>query len=127
MVVPKTKWKKHKVKHWFLSDTIDLIRHKRKLYKAMKHNPSDIHVRQEYRHVSNLVRSKTRHDTKEKAAAMSQSQSSNPKLFWRWANSVKRHRDTLSPLRGTSLMILVKLIFSIIIANLFLLLKISLV
>ena len=28
MAVPKTKWKKHKVKHWFHSDTIDLIHHK---------------------------------------------------------------------------------------------------
>ena len=44
----------------------------------MKHNPCNIHVRQEYRRVSNLVHSKTRHDTKEKTAAMSQLQSSNP-------------------------------------------------
>ena len=31
MVVPKTKWKKHKVKHWFHADTIDLIHHKTRL------------------------------------------------------------------------------------------------
>jgi len=33
---------------------------------------------------------------------MSQLQSSNPKLFWRWANSVKRHCDTLPPLQSPS-------------------------
>jgi len=96
----KTKWKKHKVKHWFHFE----IHHKRKLYKAMKHNPSDIHVKQEYRRVSNIVCSKTRHDIKEKAAAMSQLQLSNP---WRCLSSIiVTLCHPFSHPRGTTMMIL---------------------
>ena len=34
--IPKTKWKKRKMKHWFAPDTIHLIHQKRKLYHIMK-------------------------------------------------------------------------------------------
>ena len=66
----------------------------------MNSNPSNTNIRQEYRRVSNLVQSKTRHDTREKAASISKLQSSDPKQFWRWAKSVKRHRDVLPPLQS---------------------------
>ena len=65
----------------------------------MKSNPSNTHIRQEYRQVSNLVQ---RYDTKEKAASISKLQSSDSKQFWWWANSVKRHRDVLPPLQSAS-------------------------
>lgn len=34
--IPTVKWKRHKKKHWFLSDTIHLIRIKHRLYRRMK-------------------------------------------------------------------------------------------
>ena len=59
--VPKLKWHRRKVKHWFSHDTISLIHKKRKLYKAMKlsASPNDIAKYHYIKLSCNLVRSKT--------------------------------------------------------------------
>ena len=68
--VPKLRWTRRKVKHWFSQGTITLIHNKRKLYKSMKASPSPT-VSTKYRYISNLVRSKTRAETKNRALSFS--------------------------------------------------------
>ena len=85
--VPKLKWHHRKVKHWFSHDTISLIHKKRKLYKAVKLSASPNFIA-----ISNLVRSKTRTDAKNKASTLSNCFYIAAKKFWQWVNSVKRYR-----------------------------------
>ena len=62
IAVPRQKWRRKKLKHWFCYDTIHLIREKLHLFLNIKSSsPSLI---SKYKHVSNLVRSKTRMDIK---------------------------------------------------------------
>ena len=51
-----------------------------------------------YRHISNLVRSKTRADAKDKAITLSNCFCTAVKKFWQWVNSVKRFHASLPPL-----------------------------
>ena len=102
LTIPKTKWKQRKVKYWFGSDTISLIHQKRKLYRIMKHRCTDANVKK-YKHISNLVRRKTRADAKQHVSLLSNLQSSNPKQFWRWINSIKGYRSPLPPLSSGQL------------------------
>ena len=95
--VPKLKWNRRKVKHWFSNDTISLIHKKRKLYMKMKQCMSPNLVTK-YRHISNLVRSRTRTDTKNQAITLSNCFHTAGKKFWQWVNSVKRYRASLPPL-----------------------------
>ena len=67
----------------------------------MKKNPSSTNLKK-YREISNVVRSKTRHDTKQKAVMLSQNSSSHRKHFWAWVNSVKRNQSPLPPIVGKS-------------------------
>ena len=82
------------MKHWFAPDTIHLIHQKRKLYRVMKQCPTDLVVAK-YKCLSNIVRFKTRQDTRNKVCTLSGSPS---KQFWSWVNSVKGHRAPLPPL-----------------------------
>ena len=52
--IPKTKYKKHKIKHWFAPDTILFIHQKQKLYHVMKLHSTDLVVTK-YNLPSNLV------------------------------------------------------------------------
>ena len=56
------------------------------------------HIAARYRHISNLVRSKTRADAKDKAITLSNCFRTAVKKFWQWVNSVKRFRASLPPL-----------------------------
>ena len=51
-----------------------------------------------YKHISNLVRRKSRAEAKQHVSVLSNLQLSNPKQFWRWINSVKGYRSPLPPL-----------------------------
>ena len=95
--VPKLKWNCRKVKHWFSNDTISLIHKKRKLYMKMKQCMSP-NIVTKYRHISNLVRSRTRADTKNQAVTLSNCFHTTVKKFWQWVNSAKRYRASLPPL-----------------------------
>ena len=95
--VPKLKWTRCKIKHWFSHDTISLIHKKHKLCKKMKQGISP-NIATKYRHISNLVRSKTRADTKDKAITLSNCFRTAVKKFWQWVNYVKRFRASLPPL-----------------------------
>jgi len=48
-----------------------------------------------YKHLSNLVRFKTRSETRLFVASFSNSHSTNHKQLWRWINSVKGYRRPL--------------------------------
>ena len=53
--IPKVKWKKFKVKHWFTDETIHLIKMKQRLYNHMVTNPSSYVIKSRYKQLSNLV------------------------------------------------------------------------
>jgi len=101
LTIPKSKWKQRKIKHWFSSDTISLIHQKRKVYHAMKH----CQITAKYKHLSNVVRFRTRYETQQLAASFSNSYSTNPKQLWRWINSVKGYRRPLPPLQEDTLIV----------------------
>ena len=67
----------------------------------MNKNPSSTNLKK-YCEISNVVRSKTRNDTKQKAVMLSQNSSSYRKQFWAWLNSVKSNRSPLPPIVGKS-------------------------
>ena len=92
--VPKLKWSRRRVKHWFGYDTISLIHRKCKLYIKMKQGSSS-NIAAKYRHISNLVQSKTRADAKNLAITLSNHFCTTVKKFWQWVNSVKRFRISL--------------------------------
>ena len=58
-----------------------------------------------YKHLSNLVRFKTRFDSQQLAASFSKFYSSNPKQFGRWINSFKGYHHPLPPLQEKTLII----------------------
>ena len=90
--VPKIRWKRSKMKYWFSYDTIHLIRLKRRLYTQMIKSPTSDVIRSRYKHISNLVQSRTRKDTEDYISRLSKGYFATPKPFWRWLNSFKgRH------------------------------------
>ena len=96
-IIPKTRWKQSKVKHWFTPDTLHLIRVKWRLYRKMKCYCSDSN-KSKYKAVSNLVWSKTRQDTVDYIAILSKnSNSTSAKKFWNFVNSVKGNRQFPPP------------------------------
>ena len=56
-----------------------------------------------YRYISNLVRSKTRADAKNKASTLSNCFCTAAKKFWQWVNSVKCYCMSLPPLLAGTL------------------------
>ena len=96
-VVPTTRWKRVKLKHWFTDETLHLIHVKRRLYRKMKRTNSDM-IKSKYKAISNLIRSKTRQDTANYISALSNSYSANAKKFWNFVNSVKTCRQPPPPL-----------------------------
>ena len=64
----------------------------------MKKVNSD-HLKQRYKALSNLVRFKTRQDTKSYVSSLSQSCSVSTKKFWRFLNSVKGRHSPIPPLK----------------------------
>ena len=56
------------------------------------------HIAARYRHISNLVRSQTRADAKDKAITLSNCFRTAVKKFWQWVNSVKHFRASLPSL-----------------------------
>ena len=56
------------------------------------------HIAARYRRISNLVRSKTRADAKDKAITLSNCFRTAVKKFWQWVNSVKHFRASLPSL-----------------------------
>ena len=94
--IPKIRWKKKKLKYWFSPLTIKLIRHKRKIYLQLLRQPSPA-LSDKYRKISDLVRSKTREDTRSYVESLSNLGSTNPKLFWRWINTSKKNRSIIPP------------------------------
>ena len=99
MTIPRVKWKKYKLKHWFSHETIHSIRQKRHLYlhiKASSHpSPS---LLSKYRVLSNNVRRLTRRDTKLYTDKVCQDCHKNPKKFWSWINSSKGKRAQIPPI-----------------------------
>ena len=95
--IPKVRWKKSKVKHWFSHDTIHLIKMKRRLYNRLIKSPSD-GIKFRYKQISNLVRFKTRQDTESHVSSLSNKFFGSPKPFWRWLNSFKGNRSPIPPL-----------------------------
>ena len=89
--IPKVRWKKSKVEHWFFHDTIHLIKVKRRLCKSMVKSPTSEVAKSKkvkVKQVSNLVRSKTRQDIETHVSNLSKQYSESPKPFsWRWLNS----------------------------------------
>ena len=98
VAVPKVRWKRPKMKHWFSYDTIHLIRLKRRLYNRMIKSPTSDVIRSRYKHMSNLVRSRTRKDTEDYISTLSRSYFVSPKPFWRWLNSFKGRHTPIPPL-----------------------------
>ena len=97
--IPRLKWKKSKLKHWFSQETIHSVRRKRRLYLRIKSlpNPSPS-LLSKYRTLSNKVRSMTRRDTKLYADRVCQDCYKNPKRFWAWLNSSKNSRTQIPPI-----------------------------
>jgi len=58
-----------------------------------------------YKHLSNLVRFKTRIEAQQLADSFSKFYSFNLKQLWRWINSVKGYRRPLPPLQGDTLIV----------------------
>ena len=98
VAIPKVRWRRSKMKHWFSYNTIHLIRLKRRLYNRMVKSPTSDVLRRRYKHISNLVRSYTRKDTEDYVSTLSKSYFDSPKMFWRWLNSLKGRRTPIPPL-----------------------------
>ena len=96
--IPKVRWKRSKMKHWFSYETIHLIRLKRRLYKRMIKSPTSDVIRSRYKYLSNLVRSRTRKDTEDYVSMLSKDYFVSPKPFWRWLNSYKGRHTSIPPL-----------------------------
>ena len=96
--IPKIRWKRSKMKYWFTYDTIHLIRFKRRLYTQMIKSPTSDVIRSRYKHISNLVWSRTRKDTEDYISALSKGYFVSPKPFWRWLNSFKGRHAPIPPL-----------------------------
>ena len=96
--IPKIRWKRSKMKYWFSYDTIHLIRLKRRLYTQMIKSPTSDVIRSRYKHISNLVRSRTRKDTEDYISTLSKGYFVSPKPFWRWLNSFKGRHAPIPPL-----------------------------
>ena len=85
-VIPTFKWKRSKMKQWFTSATLHLIRVKRCVYRQMKHFGSDL-LKAKYKAISKLVCSQTRKDTSDHVTNLSKSYFANSKKFWNFLNS----------------------------------------
>ena len=96
--IPKVRWKKSKVKHWFTDETIHLIKMKCRLYNRMVKNPSSDFIKSKYKQLSNLVQSRTRQDTESHVSSLSSQYSDSPKPFLRWLNSSKGGRSPIPTL-----------------------------
>ena len=96
--IPKVRWRRSKMKHWFSYETIHLIRLKRPLYNWMIKSPTSAVITSRYKCISNLVRSSTRKDTEVYVSNLSKGYSASPKVFWRWLNSFKGRRTPIPPL-----------------------------
>ena len=79
-VIPTVKWKQSKMKQWFTSATLHLIRVKCCLYRQMKRVGSDL-LKVKYKAINNLVRSQTRKDTAAHVTNLSKSYFANSKKF----------------------------------------------
>ena len=86
------------MKHWFSYETIHLIRLKHRLYNQMIKSPASDMIRSRYKHISNLVRSRTRKDTEDYVSTLSKGYFDSPKPFWRWLNSFKGNCTLIPPL-----------------------------
>ena len=96
--IPKVRWRRSRMKHWFSYETIHLIRLKHRLYNRMIKSPTSDVIRSRYKRISNLVRSQTRKDTENYVSTLSKSYFDSPKIFWRWFNSFKGNRTPIPPL-----------------------------
>ena len=87
--IPRFKWRKRKLKHWF---SIHLIQQKRRLYSHIiqSSTPPLPSLLRKYRSLSNIVRGMTRQDTNLKL--IQKKLSKNPRKFWAWVNSSKGRR-----------------------------------
>ena len=92
--IPRIKWKRRKMKHWFSDDTLRLIHQKRRVYRSLMRSPNQF-LQSKYSQLSNLVRASTRHDTQTYVQTISQSYFNSPKIFWSFVN---RSRACRSPL-----------------------------
>ena len=99
VTVPRVRWRRRKLKHWFSYDTIHQIRKKRQLYLRVKSSsPPSAQLLLKYRRISNLVRCMTRSDTKLHAETICHHFHDNPRKFWNWVNSSKGRRNPIPPL-----------------------------
>ena len=96
--IPKVRWRRSRMKHWFFYETIHLIRLKHRLYNKMIKSPNSDVIKTRYKCIRNLVRSKTRKDTEDYVSTLSNGYFDSPKIFWRWLNSFKGRRSPLPPL-----------------------------
>ena len=95
--IPKIRWRKSKVKHWFSHDTVHLIKMKHRLHNCMIKSPEGIKSR--YKRISNLVRFKPRKDTELHVSSLSNKYFDSPKPFWRGSTLSKvRNRSRTPPL-----------------------------
>ena len=96
IAVPRLKWRRKKLKHWFSYDTVHLIRQKRRLYCKIKSmsSPSQ-YLLSKYKRVSNQVRNNTRMDTKQFTESLCKNYSKDTRKFWNWVNSSKGHHNPI--------------------------------
>ena len=95
--IPRVKWKRRKMKHWFSDETLHFIRQKRCVYRSLLHSPNAF-LRTRYSQLSNLVRARTRRDTQRYAQTISQSYFTAPKVFWSFVNHSRACRSPLPPI-----------------------------
>jgi len=95
MTIPRLKWRKWKLKHWFSYETIHLIRQKRHLYLRIKSSLPSPSLLHKYRSLSNIVRGMTRRDTQTYTERICQGFSKNPRKFWAWVNTSKGRRTPI--------------------------------
>ena len=94
LCIPKVKWRRRKMKHWFTDRTLRLIRQKRRVYRSFLISPNDT-LCNKYSRLSNLVRASTRKDTQDYVQAISKSYFTAPKVFWSFVNRAKVYPSPL--------------------------------
>ena len=97
MTIPRFKWKKKKLNHWFSYETIHLIRQKRRLYSHIQSSAPPLpSLLRKYRSLSNIVCGMTRWDTKAYTKKLLRF-SKNPRKFWAWVNPSKGRHAPIPP------------------------------
>lgn len=95
--IPSVCWRRSKMKSWFSTTTIKVIRLKRIVYRKMKRLVSDPLIKK-YRLLRNLVCKLTRKDYQACAEELSASLRFGQKQFRIWINKTKHCRHSVPPI-----------------------------